>query len=153
MTLDTLVGRTLERIEPDPAAIVRLLRSAERNLTDAGVDRISAENRFDAAYKAIMQLANAALQANGYRTLTSRPGHHMTMIQTLGRSIGLDADRMITLDALRKQRNVADYSGDVVPESAVEQCIASARDLRDEVHAWLKRHQPALLGEWQSSGR
>src|SRR5690606_11323625 len=127
MTLDNLVGRTLERIEPDPTAIVRLLRAAERNLADADVDRISAENRFDAAYKAIMQLANAALQANGYRTLTSRPGHHMTMIQTLRRTIGLDPDRIITLDALRKQRNVADYSGDVVPESAVEQCIARDR--------------------------
>jgi len=149
MTLDNLVGRTLERIEPDPTAIVRLLRAAERNLADADVDRISAENRFDAAYKAIMQLANAALQANGYRTLTSRPGHHMTMIQTLRRTIGLDPDRIITLDALRKQRNVADYSGDVVPESAVEQCIASAGDLRDEVRAWLKRHQPALLDAWQ----
>lgn len=153
MTLDNLVGRTLERIEPDPAAILRLLRAAERNLADANVDRISAENRFDAAYKAIMQLANAALQANGYRTLTSRPGHHMTMIQTLGRTIELDADRIITLDALRKQRNVADYSGDVVPESAVEQCIASARDLRDEIRVWLKRHRPALLNEWQSGGR
>jgi len=75
------------------------------------------------------------------------------MIQTLGRTIGLDPDRIITLDALRKQRNVADYAGDVVPESAVEQCIASARDLRDEVRAWLKRHQPALLNEWQRSGR
>lgn len=153
MTLENLVGRTLERIAPDPAAIVRLLRAAERNLADAQVDRISAENRFDAAYKAIMQLANAALQANGYRTLTSRPGHHMTMIQTLGRTIGLDQDRIITLDALRKQRNVADYSGDVVPESAVEQCIASARDLLDEVRVWLKRDQPALLDEWKRPGR
>lgn len=153
MTLENLVGRTLERIEPDPAATVRLLRAAERNLADAQVDRIGAENRFDAAYKAIMQLANAALQANGYRTLTSRPGHHITMIQTLGRTIGLDADRIITLDALRKQRNVADYSGDVVPESAVEQCIASARDLLDEIRVWLKRHRPALLNEWQRSGR
>ena len=153
MTLENLVGRTLERIAPEPAAIGRPLPAAERNLADAQVDRISAENRFDAAYKAIMQLANAALQASGYRTLTSRPGHHITMIQTLGRTIGLDPDRIITLDALRKQRNVADYSGDVVPESAVEQCIASARDLLDEIRVWLKRHRPALLNEWQRSGR
>ncbi len=153
MTLENLIGKTLERIEPDPAAIVRLLRAAERNLADAQVERISAENRFDAAYKAIMQLASAALQANGYRTLTSRPGHHMTMIQTLGRTLGLDQDRIIMLDALRKQRNVADYSGDVVPESAVEQCIASAHDLRDELHAWLRRHQPALLSGLDSGSR
>ena len=28
---------------------------------------LSAENRFDAAYKAIMQVARVALHANGYR--------------------------------------------------------------------------------------
>jgi hypothetical protein len=54
---------------------------------------------------------------------------------------------------LRKQRNVADYSGDVVPESAVEQCIASARDLLDEIRIWLKRDQPTLLDTWRRPGR
>jgi hypothetical protein len=39
---------------------------------------LSNENRFDAAYKAIMQLSNAALQAAGFRTLTSKTGHHQT---------------------------------------------------------------------------
>ena len=55
-----------------------------------------------------MQLSNAALQANGYRTLTSKPGHHQTMIQSLPKTIGLDSDKVIQLDALRKARNVAD---------------------------------------------
>ena len=64
---------------------------------------ISAENRFDAAYKAIMQLSNAALQANGFRTLTSKPGHHMTMIHVLSQTIDLDKQTVIVLDALRKQ--------------------------------------------------
>jgi len=43
-------------------------------LLDARLDALSQENRFDAAYKAIMQLAMLALHANGFRTLTSRPG-------------------------------------------------------------------------------
>ena len=76
-------------------------------LVDAHVIQVSAENRFD-----------AALQANGYRTLTSKPGHHMTMLQSLPLTVGLDSDMMIVLDALRKQRNIADYTGDIVPESA-----------------------------------
>jgi len=88
--------------------IGRLLSAAKLNIADAHVKEISAENRFDAAYKAIMQLANTALQANGFRTLTSKPGHHMTMIQTLTQTIGLDKQQVIVLDALRKQRNVAD---------------------------------------------
>ncbi len=83
MSLDNLIGISLERISVDEAVIGRLLSAASRNIDDAHVTEISAENQFDAAYKAIMQLANLALQANGYRTLTSKPGHHMTMIQLL----------------------------------------------------------------------
>lgn len=52
---------------------------AERNLVDARAEIISHETRFDAAYKAIMQLALIALMASGYRPSTNEPGHHQTM--------------------------------------------------------------------------
>lgn len=145
MTLENLVGNTLENIEPDPTAIRRLLHAAERNLADARIEAVSPENRFDAAYKAIMQLANAVLQANGYRTLTSRPGHHMTMIQSLTRTIGLERERMISLDTLRKQRNVSDYAGDPVSPAAMEACIANAEALLEDVKTWLQSHHPSCL--------
>lgn len=145
MSLDNLVGITLEKVSPDADAIKRLLSAAERNIKDARVLEISAENRFDAAYKAIMQLANAALQANGFRTLTSKPGHHMTMIQSLGQTIGLEKSTVIVLDALRKQRNVADYSGDIVPSSAVQECIAKAEELLVAIRQWLQANKPDLL--------
>lgn len=138
MSLDNLVGISLEKIEPDTARITKLLSAAKRNIADAHIMDVSAENRFDAAYKAIMQLANVALQANGYRTLTSKPGHHMTMLQTLGKTISLDKQTIIVLDALRKQRNVADYSGDIVPESAVKDCVHHAENLLHNVTQWLK---------------
>ncbi len=142
MSLENLVGRTLEKIKPDSQAIGRLVSAAQRNIADAHVAQVSAENRFDAAYKAIMQLANAVLQANGYRTLTSKTGHHMTMIQTLPQTVGLDTDTMIILDALRKQRNVADYSGDIVPESAVAECITHAEKLYQVVNVWIEENRP-----------
>ncbi|NRB42446.1 MAG: hypothetical protein HRU20_28920 [Pseudomonadales bacterium] len=81
------------------------------NIKNSAIAELSNENRFDIGYKAIMLLANAALQSNGFRTLTSKPGHHQTMIQTLPKTVGLDIDRMIELDALRKKRNITDYSG------------------------------------------
>ena len=145
MSLDNLVGISLESITPDAAAIGRLLSAAKRNIEDAHVVEISAENRFDAAYKAIMQLANAALQANGFRTLTSKPGHHMTMIQTLSQTVGVDNQTVIVLDTLRKQRNDADYFGDTVPNSAVEECVSQALALRDLVIDWLDKNRPELL--------
>ncbi len=145
VSLDNLVGNTLEKIEPDASVIKRLISAAERNIADAHVKEISSENRFDAAYKAIMQLANTALQANGYRTLTSKPGHHMTMIQVLSQTVNLDKQTVIVLDALRKQRNVADYSGDIVADSTVKECISHAEGLLNKVKQWLKDNKPDLI--------
>ena len=144
MGLDNLVGISLDKIDADASVIKRLISAAERNIADAYVMEISAENRFDVAYKAIMQLANVALQANGYRTLTTKPGHHMTMIQTLSQTVGLDNQTVIVLDALRKQRNVADYSGDITPASAVDECISHAEDLLYKINCWLKENKPEL---------
>ena len=53
MSLNNLVGRTLEKITPDRTSIIRILTAAERNIADSKIKQISAENRFDAAYKAI----------------------------------------------------------------------------------------------------
>lgn len=144
MSLDNLVGISLEKIEPDATAIQKLLAAAERNIADSHIMEVSSENRFDAAYKAIMQLSNAVLQANGYRTLTSKPGHHVVMIQALGQTLSLDKDTVIVLDALRKQRNVADYSGDIVPTSAVDECVIHAENLFHDVNHWLKQHKSKL---------
>lgn len=138
MTLDNLIGISLEKIPSNPEAIKRLLHAAERNIMDSKIDLVSAENRFDAAYKAIMQLANAALQSNGYRTLTSKPGHHQTMIQLLPQTLGTDKKTVIILDAMRKQRNIADYSGDIIPESTVVACIAQAEALLNDFKKRLK---------------
>ncbi len=145
MSLDNLVGISLEVIEPDANSIMRLLAAARRNIADSKIKGISAENQFDVAYKAIMQIANLALQASGYRTLTSKPGHHATMLQSLGQTLGTDRETLIVLDALRKQRNVADYSGDLVPTSAVAECIRMAELLVSEVDVWLKKEKPHLI--------
>jgi hypothetical protein len=145
MSLQNLVGRSLEPVAPDRAAIARLLAAAERNLADARLAGLSSENRFDASYKAIMQCAMAVLQANGYRTLTSQPGHHQTALQTLPLTIGLPNERLIVLDALRKQRNLSDYQGDSVPEQTAAECFGQARQLLAEVKAWLATHKPEML--------
>lgn len=145
MNLNELIGKKIEKITPHQETIRRLLVAAHRNISDSKVTVVSLENRFDAAYKAIMQTANAALQANGYRTLTSKPGHHYTMIHLLPQTIGTDNDTVIILDAMRKQRNIADYSGDIVPESAVKECIHQAEKLLRNFNDWLATNHPELL--------
>ena len=145
MTLKNLLGLSLDAVAPDKAHIGKLLAAAERNIADAKLQGLSTENRFDAAYKAIMQLAMVALNANGYRTMTSKPGHHQTAIQTLPTSVGLAQAKVIVLDALRKQRNLSDYSGDLVSDAAAAECYASASDLLSHIRAWLAANRPDLL--------
>lgn len=130
MSLENLVAiNRLVKHDATPESILKLLASAERNLADAKATNISAENRFDAAYKAIMQCAMAALWVKGYRTSTSEPGHHQTAIQTLPKTLGVDTDTVIVLDALRKQRNLNDYAGDSVSEVTLWECLSQAEAL------------------------
>lgn len=118
MTLKNLLGISLDAITPDKAQIAKLLSAAERNIADAGLKGLSTENRFDAAYKAILRAAMVALHAAG---------------------------KVIVLDALRKQRNMTDYSGDLVSDAAAEECVASARELVAHVREWIAVHRPELI--------
>jgi hypothetical protein len=144
MSLRNLLGVSLDEVKPDKVQVARLLAAAKRNLADAVLEGLSAENRFDAAYKAILQLAIAALHANGYRTLTSKAGHHQTALQTLPLTVGLAQSKVIVLDALRKQRNLADYGGELISDAAAAECLASARELQEHVTAWLGSKHPDL---------
>ena len=145
MSLKNLLGISLDEMRADKAHVAKLISAAERNIADAQLRGLSTENRFDAAYKGIMQLAMVALAANGYRTLTSKRGHHQTAIQTLPLTVGLSRPLVILLDALRKQRNLADYSGDLVPDAIAVECLTSAKELLVHVRAWLKANKPELL--------
>jgi hypothetical protein len=125
--------------------VQRLLAAIERNLADTAVEGLSDETRFDAAYKAVMQCAMVAMLAAGYRPSTSEPGHHQMMIQTLPLTLGLANDAWVLLDALRKQRNANDYTGQPVSPSAVTECIAQAKALRKLLRAQLTAKHPKLL--------
>ncbi len=39
---------------------------------------------------------------------------------------------------MRKQRNIADYSGDIIPESTLVTCIANAEALLKNFKEWLR---------------
>ena len=146
MTLQNLlkIGRLKEHA-PTPAETQRLLAAAERNLADSRVTAVSDENRFDAAYKAIMQCALAAMMAGGYRPSTSEPGHHQTLIQSLPLTLGVPNETWVVLDALRRKRNASDYSGDVVQPEMVAEAAAQAAALLKTLRAWLKTHHRDLL--------
>jgi hypothetical protein len=146
MTLQNLfrIGKLKEHVA-DAVEIKKLLAAIERNIGDATVTAVSDETRFDAAYKAVMQCALAAMLASGYRPSTSEPGHHVTMIQSLPLTLGVAPDAWVVLDALRRKRNSNDYTGDVVTPDMVAECAAQARVLQTALKKHLKLKHAALV--------
>jgi hypothetical protein len=92
-----------------------------------------------------MQSALVALLAHGYRQLTSVPRHHQTAIHTLPLTIGASATQVRLLDGMRRQRNLADYSGETVSSVTAGECLKTARTLLQQVRQWLKANRPELL--------
>ena len=106
---------------------------------------ISLELRFDAAYNSIFQAALVALMVNGYRPDTNQPGHHMTVLQLLPKTMGLPGKRLALLDTLRRKRNLANYIGEEIDEGSFEACVRAAERLLEDVTAWIAVSHAELL--------
>ncbi|MCB1944608.1 MAG: hypothetical protein H6946_17775 [Thauera sp.] len=121
----------LDKVPFSSELMARMLATARSRLIDAQRSDNSAETRFDCAYTAIRAIADAALLAHGYRTSTSKPGHHQTTIQCLSHTLGVSVGVVRVLDALRKQRNLSDYDGESITDQALVECIEQALRLQE----------------------
>lgn len=92
-----------------------------------------------------MQCALVAMLAAGYRPSANEPGHHQTMIQSLPLTLGVSNDTWVVLDALRRQRNANDYTGQPITPAAVAECLSQARALEKTLLAHLRARHPTLL--------
>ena len=106
----------LDKVPFSSDLMARMLATARSRLIDVQRSDNSAEIRFDCAYTAIRAIADAALLAHGYRTSTSKPGHHQTTIQCLSHTLGVSVGVVRVQDALRKQRNLSDYDGESITD-------------------------------------
>jgi hypothetical protein len=109
----------------------KMLATAQLRLADSRRLDNSPETRFDCAYTAIRAIADAALLARGYRTSTSKPGHHQTTLQCLTHTLGVEIKVVRILDGLRKQRNLSDYDGELITDQALNECIQQAIHLQE----------------------
>jgi hypothetical protein len=116
----------LDAVPPSPELRARLLQAGQNRLADARRSDNSLETRFDCAYTAIRSVADAALLAQGYRTSTSKPGHHQTSLQCLAHTLGVNQHEIRVLDGLRKQRNLSDYDGEPITHALLDECLEQA---------------------------
>lgn len=78
---------------------------------------------------AIRAVADAALLKQGFRTSTSKPGHHQATLHCLVHTLGVAPSTVRVLDGLRKQRNLSDYDGETITHAALQECLAQAQAL------------------------
>ena len=144
MTLDNLVGKGLERAPASKQEISRYLAKIRRKIADCKQKTLSLDTRFDTAFAALLQVALAALRANGYRT-TSEAGHQQIAIQLLPKTIGMDRVDIRMLDEYRKKRSIGLYDASFDPsEAEVKAVIGSVESLFYNLLKWLRKNHPEL---------
>lgn len=126
--------------------VAQLLEAVERNIRDASIEALSADNRFTIAYQAALQLATIVLYASGYRPSASM-GHHYITIQSLRFTMGSQAKaRVHYLDNCRKMRNASEYErAGVVSVSGVTELLEELESFHQDVLDWLAKSHPHLL--------
>jgi hypothetical protein len=141
---DWLKCRWLIEHQTSRQEILDLLSMADRDLAQCRTPHLSPDWQLNIAYNAALQAATAALAAAGYRA--AREAHHYRVIQSLAYTLKADGSLIAQLDKFRKKRNIGSYErAGVVSEQEAKEMVALAKDLRDEVIAWLKKNHPELL--------
>jgi hypothetical protein len=145
MTLDSLVGKGLQREPTDAEEIGRFLGKIDKKLADARAPGVSLDSRFDIAYEAVLQTGILALRVHDLRP-DSRGGHHVLALQTLETTIGFPKAKVRVVDQFRRQRAQGLYDGSFEPsEAEVSELLAIGESLRKTLVEWLRQHRPDLL--------
>lgn len=136
----------LRKHETSASEIRNLLDGGARKLTDARVDAVSEDGRFQFAYEAILRFAMAALAAEGFRA--SSQNHHYRSIASLAHTVGLDERDVRVLDTFRRKRNISVYdSAGEITAGELEEALVQAVEISKRVWSWLGAKHPELISE------
>jgi hypothetical protein len=118
--------------------------AVQRNLDDASLRELSADNRFGLAYEATFLIAKMAVAAAGYRV--KGIGAHRTMFLSLGlalpRASRANADYF---DRCRRKRNDLHYEvAGIATESESAELLREAVNLQKLVENWIDGAHPRL---------
>jgi hypothetical protein len=127
-----------------PDDIRDLLERAKRNISESYRFAGDPDWQFNIIYAAIINLADVALMAEGFRTRSG--SHHYYAIESLKITIGVDNKTLASIDLFRKKRHLATYEkSGVITMDQVEQILRITKDLQKQVRKWLEDKHPELL--------
>ena len=133
MTLEQLNNlvkiKKLKQEAPDQNEFDGMLASAKSRLKDAQIDSLSEESQFSLAYGAAHALALAAMRWHGFRS-----DNRYLVFQCLQQTIGLANEKWRVLDKCHKQRNLAEYEGNLeITPQLQEELINITKELLESV--------------------
>lgn len=115
-----------------------------RNLRDAAIPQLSADNRFGLAYEAALLLGKMAIACAGYRA-KGLGAHQATFAAAklaLGTGVKTTADY---LERCRRKRNELSYDmAGVVTDTEASEILSQAQTLQATVEQWISRDYPHL---------
>jgi hypothetical protein len=121
------------------------LRSAvQRDLRDAAIQELSADNRFGLAYEAALLLGKMAVACAGYRV--KGQGAHQTTFAALRIALGAAINSTVSyLERCRRKRNDLSYDmAGVVTDTEATEILAQATALQNTIEEWIAKKHPRL---------
>ena len=122
------------------------LRSAvSRNLKDAAIVGLSADNKFSMSYESSLLVAKMTISAAGYRV--KGLGAHQTTWTAMKLALGKELAKTASyLDLCRRKRNELSYdSAGVVTAAEAAELLKEARKLKTMVDHWIEENHPNLV--------
>ncbi len=118
--------------------IEHLLEIADRDIAAAQNEALPPEWQLNIAFNAVLQVATAALAANGYRVATK--SHHYHAIESLRYTMRVSDDVVEQCQRFSKKRNVASYErAGMVTQTEANELISVAKSLRGDFVAMRRR--------------
>ena len=117
----------------------------DRNLRDAALAGLSADNRFGLAYEAALLAAKMAVHCAGYRA-KAVPGAHRALFEGLVVALGPDIrERADFFELCRRRRNDLSYeAAGVVTDRQARETLTEAKKLIAAVQGWVTLNHPGL---------
>jgi hypothetical protein len=123
--LDNLVEiRQLSVGDATEAEIGNLTERGLKKLRDSKRADLDPESQFDLVYNAAHALSLAALRFAGYRS-----ENRYTVFQCMQHTIDLEPEFWRVLDSAHKDRNIAEYEGDIIVDAQLVAALIRVTDI------------------------
>jgi len=141
---DLLEERLVDRHQTSKEELADVRNAVKRNLRDAAIPQLSADNRFGLAYEGALLLAKMAIACAGYR-VKGQGAHHTTFV-ALKLVLGSEIDRTADyLERCRRTRNRLSYdAAGVATDQDAAELLAEVTALKEVVQKWIAKNHPNL---------